>query len=160
MSTHTHDAHGHHGERGADHVPHVLPLKTYFGVFAALMVFTVLTVAVSYVDLGSANLFIALFVATCKAVMVAAIFMHLAFDKKFNSLIFIFSVLFLAIFIIFTMFDTNYRGLADRLSANRPADITQPFAGATKPVIGSTALSGGEGHDGEAKPAEGAPAGH
>ena len=124
------DSHAHaHGGHDGDHVPHVLSLKTYFGVFAALLVFTVLTVAVSYVDLGSANLFIAMLVATCKAVMVAAIFMHLAFDKKFNTLIFTFSVLFLGIFIAFTMFDTEYRGVGDRLSANRPADVTQPFAG-------------------------------
>jgi cytochrome c oxidase subunit 4 len=126
MSNHAHD---HGGGHGADHVPHVLSLKYYYGVFAALLVFTVLTVAVSYVDLGRANLFIALAVATCKALMVGAIFMHLAFDKKFNAIIFASSIIFLAIFIAFTMFDTNYRGMADRLSADRPADVTQPFAG-------------------------------
>ena len=132
MSNHAHDnghAGGHGGGHGADHVPHVLPLKVYYGVFAALLVFTVLTVAVSYVDLGRLNLFIALFVATCKALMVGAIFMHLAFDKKFNAIIFSSSLIFLAIFIGFTMFDTSYRGMSDRLSGDRPSDIAQPFAG-------------------------------
>ncbi len=131
MSNHAHD-HGHdhgHGGHGADHVPHVLSLKVYYGVFAMLLVFTVLTVAVSYVDLGRLNPFIALFVATCKALMVGAIFMHLAFDKKFNAVIFASSILFLAIFIAFTMFDTSFRGMADRISGDRPADITQPWAG-------------------------------
>lgn len=121
-------SHG-HGSHGGDHVPHVLSLNYYFGVFAALIMFTVITVGVSYIDLGSANLFIAMLVATCKAIMVAAIFMHLAFDKKFNALIFGFSVLFLAIFIVFTMFDTNHRGLGGRLSGDRPAKVEEPFAG-------------------------------
>ena len=128
MSTHSHDSHG-HGGHGGDHVPHVLDLKWYFGVFAALLVFTVLTVAVSYVDLGRANLFIAMLVATCKALMVSAIFMHLAFDKKFNAIIFGLSVLFLFIFIVFTMFDTSYRGLAGRIDGDRPANISSPFEG-------------------------------
>lgn len=122
------DNHG-HGAPGGDHVPHVLDLKWYFGVFAMLIVFTVITVGVSYIDLGRANLFIAMLVATCKAVMVAAIFMHLAFDKKFNAVIFGFSVLFLAVFIIFTMFDTSNRNVAGRVSADRPAKIDEPFAG-------------------------------
>ena len=37
----------------ADHT--VVPLKTYFAVFGALMVFTAITVAVAFVDLGAAN---------------------------------------------------------------------------------------------------------
>jgi cytochrome c oxidase subunit 4 len=128
MSTHSHDSHG-HGAHGGDHVPHVLDLKWYLGVFAALLVFTVLTVAVSYVDLGRANLFIAMLVASCKALMVAAIFMHLAFDKKFNAIIFGLSVLFLFIFIVFTMFDTSNRGLAERVAGDKPANISSPFDG-------------------------------
>ena len=34
---------------------HVTPLKVYFGVFAALMAFTAITVAVAYVNLGELN---------------------------------------------------------------------------------------------------------
>jgi cytochrome c oxidase subunit 4 len=123
------DNHGHGHAEGGDHVPHVLSLRWYFGVFAALIVFTAITVGVSYIDLGRANLFIAMLVATCKALMVAAIFMHLAFDKKFNTVIFLSSVIFLAIFIAFTMFDTNNRGLGGRLSGDRPAVVAEPWSG-------------------------------
>jgi caa(3)-type oxidase subunit IV len=40
-----------------------VPLGIYFAVFAALMVFTVITVAVAYVDLGIFNTYIALTIA-------------------------------------------------------------------------------------------------
>ena len=50
-TTHAPDAHGHH-DKGADHHPHVLPLAAYFGVWLALVIFTVLTVGASYLDLG------------------------------------------------------------------------------------------------------------
>ena len=118
-----------HNHAPGDHVPHVLPLSVYFGVFFMLIVFTVLTVAVSYLDLGSANLFIAMLIAVCKASMVAAIFMHLAFDKKFNAVIFVFSVVCLAIFITLTMFDTDFRGLGGRVLKDKPADVVAPFSG-------------------------------
>jgi cytochrome c oxidase subunit 4 len=127
-NAHSTDAHG-HAAPGGDHVPHVLPLKAYFGVFAALLVFTGITVGVSYLDLGSANLFIALLVATMKALMVGLIFMHLAFDKKFNAVVFSSAVIFLGIFISLTMFDTNWRHLGGRTSGERPADVNMPFGG-------------------------------
>lgn len=153
MSTDNHAAHG-HDAHGADHVPHVLPLSAYFGVFAALIGLTVITVGVSYIDLGAANLVIALFVATCKALMVAAIFMHLAFDKKFNAIIFAFSLIVLAIFIAFTMFDTNYRGLGGRLSNDRPADISSPFAGTKNEAALKAKWQGGGEKKGEGEKTE------
>lgn len=127
MSTHaTHAAsHGH----GHDHVPHVLPLKTYIMTWGALMVLTVITVAVSYVDFGSFNLVVALAVAATKASIVALVFMHLWFDSKFNGIIFVSSLVFLAIFIAFTMFDTESRGVNNAAGLTRPADITNPFGG-------------------------------
>lgn len=120
----------------ADHVPHVLPLKVYFGVFAALIVFTFLTVAVSYFDFGAANLLVALLIASAKAMMVMTIFMHLAFDKKFNAIVFSMSFLFLLIFVGITMQDTDTRGRfggPTAISGERAVNPAQPFGpGATK----------------------------
>lgn len=116
---------GYHG----DHHPHVLPLSVYFGIFFTLLVLTGITVGVSRIDLGSANLLIAMAVATVKALCVALVFMHLLFDKKFNAIVFSSSVIFLAIFIGFTMADTGARGLDGRSSADGPADIQNPFGG-------------------------------
>lgn len=120
----------HHAGPAGDHVPHVLPLKVYFGVFIMLLIFTVITVAVSYVDLGAFNLAVALLVAGAKAAMVATIFMHLAFDKKFNAIIFLSSILFLGVLVGITMQDTETRGdwgSSSFISGDRAVDPAQPF---------------------------------
>lgn len=58
-------------------------VKTYLVVFAALAVFTIATVATSRVDFGgSVNIVIALVIAALKATLVAAIFMHLKWERS------------------------------------------------------------------------------
>ena len=59
-------------------------IRTYMMVGAALLVFTGITVAVNQVHLGSVGVAItvALIIATMKASMVAAIFMHLSHEKQ------------------------------------------------------------------------------
>jgi caa(3)-type oxidase subunit IV len=65
----------------------------YVAVGIALLVFTGITVALSYVDFGTrkANIGIAMLVATLKAGLVAAIFMHLAAEKRLIYRILIFT---------------------------------------------------------------------
>jgi caa(3)-type oxidase subunit IV len=62
-------------------------LKAYIMVFVALLVGTVLTVAVSYVHFGhedshAGNIAVALVIAMAKAFLVAAFFMHLVSEKR------------------------------------------------------------------------------
>ena len=123
------DAHAHAGGHGKDHVPHVLPLSTYLKTWGALLVLTAVTVGASYVNFGAANLWIALLIASVKAATVALVFMHLYWDHKFHSVIFGVALIFLSIFIIFTLFDTQSRGRADGIEGQRPADVRAPFAG-------------------------------
>ncbi|HSN97186.1 MAG TPA: cytochrome C oxidase subunit IV family protein [Candidatus Nanopelagicales bacterium] len=120
------DGHG-HGHGGGDHVPHVLPLKIYLGTWIGLMVFTVITVAVSYVDFGDFNLWIAMLIASVKASLVALLFMHLRWDERFNSIILVSSLIFLAIFIGFTLADTGNRGRAEPIEHERPVNVKDPF---------------------------------
>ena len=94
------DTHGHH----------ITPLRVYLGVGFALLVLTVITVAVSFVDLGPFNLVVAMGIASLKATLVALIFMHLYYDDKLYLTIFIMALLMLALFIIITLFDTLRRG--------------------------------------------------
>lgn len=57
-------------------------VMVYYKVFAALAVLTVLTVAVSYLDLGiAAAIVIAMLVATVKGSLVACYFMHLLSER-------------------------------------------------------------------------------
>jgi len=75
MSNENHSAHseGHHGH-------FVVPAAAYVAVFVALLILTVVTVAVAQVDLGPANMPVAMLVATMKASLVALIFMQLKYD--------------------------------------------------------------------------------
>ena len=76
-------------------------VKGYLVVGGLLLAFTAITVALSYVDFGTrkANIGVAMLVATLKAGMVAAIFMHLAAEKRLIYRVLIFTGLFvLALF--------------------------------------------------------------
>src|SRR5437763_15828393 len=68
----------------------------YHTVGALLLAFTGITVALSYVDFGTrkANIGVAMLVASIKAGLVAAIFMHLAAEKRLIYRVLIFTGLF------------------------------------------------------------------
>ena len=91
------------------HKHHIIPIQTYFKVFGALMLLTILTVLAAKIDLGSFNIFLAMLIAIIKSTLVLLFFMHLYYDNKTNLLFFLGSLLFLTIFITFTYFDIGYR---------------------------------------------------
>ena len=124
---------------GHNHTPHILPLKLYFGVGGALLVLTVITVAVAQFDLGPLNLTVAMLIAAIKASLVALFFMHLKYDNKLYAVIFVTALLFMAIFIIFTLFDTMTR---DEISPEEGGPIdpkaviyNQEAAGTSDPAV-------------------------
>ncbi len=104
---------------------HIIPLKVYFIVFAALMVLTALTVLVTKIDLGSFNIVLAMLIAIVKSTLVLLFFMHLYYDKKTNLVFFLGSVLFLCIFIVFTLMDINYRKEIYEIKGASPFDSYQ-----------------------------------
>jgi cytochrome c oxidase subunit IV len=58
-------------------------VRIYITVFVALMALTLVTVAVSYLDLSPAMaVSVALFIATIKGTLVACYFMHLISEKR------------------------------------------------------------------------------
>lgn len=92
----------HHG------LAHTVSPLILIGVFAALMVLTLITVAVTKIDFGyNANLIIALSIALVKAILVVAYFMHLRYDSLFYTVIVGLSLLFIVLFIGFTIIDTG-----------------------------------------------------
>jgi cytochrome c oxidase subunit IV len=106
----THDKHEHSGGMG-----HPVPWPILVGVWIGLMILTVVTVAVTYVDLGALNIIIAMGVATMNATLVVAFFMHLFWDKPLNSVTFLLSVAFVAVFLAFTIIDTKqYKAAVDQ----------------------------------------------
>ena len=103
---HGHGAHD-HGPGGHDHgLAHTTPVSLLFGILGALLVLTIATVAVTAIDLGAqGNLIVAMAIATVKAGLVCTFFMHLLWDKKFNTVLFLVSVLFLILFLSMTTAD-------------------------------------------------------
>lgn len=97
---------GHSGGHAHDEIAHVTPVRLLLGVWGALMVLTVVTVAVTMVDLGGQiNLIVAMVIATIKAGLVVTYFMHLRWDRPFNTLVFLGSLLFVSLFISMTLLD-------------------------------------------------------
>jgi cytochrome c oxidase subunit IV len=88
-----------------DHAHHIIPRPTYFKVFGALIVLTIITVAASRVDFGAMNTVVAFTIATIKAVLVASIFMHLKYDDRMNRLILFSALFFLVVFYFFCILD-------------------------------------------------------
>lgn len=92
------------------HTQHILPLKMYLSIGSILLALTVITVWVAQYDLGTINLLVAMIIAVTKATLVALFFMHLKYTNKFYSVVFVGAILMVAVFIVFTMFDTMTRG--------------------------------------------------
>ena len=68
---------------------------------------TVITVAVRYIDIGEFNIVVALGVALVKATLVCLFFMHLRWDRSFNTLVFVVSVVLVLLMMAFLIMDTN-----------------------------------------------------
>jgi cytochrome c oxidase subunit 4 len=108
-------------EGGHDEIAHVTPVRLLVAVWGALIVLTIVTVAVTKVDLGaSTNLVIAMAIATIKAGLVVTYFMHLRWDRPFHTLIFIGSLLFVSLFISLTLFDkSEYEHSIDEMALKK-----------------------------------------
>ena len=73
-------------------------VRVYIGVFVALMVLTIVTVAISRIHLAvPIAVSIALFVAIVKGSLVAGFFMHLVSEKKLIYAVLILTVVFFAV---------------------------------------------------------------
>jgi cytochrome c oxidase subunit 4 len=82
---------------------------TYFFVWITLLLFTVITVTVSLMQLGKLSVLSALVIASIKATLVLAIFMHLKYEKRLFKVMFFVTVMTLTVFIGMTFFDILYR---------------------------------------------------
>lgn len=89
---------------------HVVPLTVYFGVFVALLVFTGVTTAMAFVDLGRFNVAVALTIAIIKASLVLLYFMHLRYSSRLAGLFVGIAFFWLAVMVLLTMSDVMSRG--------------------------------------------------
>ena len=97
-----------------EHAPmhHVSPLLMYFGVFFALMIFTVVTVWISTINLGVLNTPVALGIAVIKATLVILFFMHVIHSTRLTWVVILGSFLWLAVMFVLTFADYLTRSWA------------------------------------------------
>jgi cytochrome c oxidase subunit 4 len=108
---HAQAGHGHHGHHG---FAHPSPIWQLLAVFFALLALTVLTVYQSTLDLGNMEIWASLTIATIKAALVILFFMHMIHDKPFNIIMFLGTLVFVALFLGFTLMDAhNYKDLIE-----------------------------------------------
>lgn len=89
---------------------HVVPVRIYLAVFAALMVFTAITVAAAFVDLGALNNVVMLGIALAKATLVVMFFMHVRYSTRLIPVVVFGGVFFLLVMFGITMSDYVSRG--------------------------------------------------
>ena len=88
---------------------HILSYTKLAAVLGALLTLTLVTIGVSYIDMGILNVPVALAVASTKVTLVLLFFMHLKYETKAITYSFIGTIIFLAIMITFTFWDVAFR---------------------------------------------------
>ena len=84
---------------------HVPSKGIYYGIFAALMLLTTLTVWVAFQDLGALNVPVAFGIAVIKATLVILFFMHVIHSSKLTAVIIVGSLVCLALLFVLTLSD-------------------------------------------------------
>ena len=111
-----------HETQHSGHGHHIIPYKVYYVVFGALIFLTVSTVITASLDLGGFNVPLALSIAAVKATLVVMFFMALKYDSRVNVLVFSVGLLFVLIFLGFTLLDTEFRGTFDKMKGSTISD--------------------------------------
>jgi cytochrome c oxidase subunit IV len=99
-----------HNPDHSDHIGHApahhrSSLLSYILVFLTLMVLTVVTVAVSKIDLGEFNTLVAMAIAILKATVVILWFMHVIHSPRMTWIIVLSSFLWLGVLFVLTFSD-------------------------------------------------------
>lgn len=89
---------------------HISTDKILLGVAGALFLLTIITVGVHYLALPHPwSILVAMAVAVAKAALVVLFFMNLYWDERFNSMVFVTALVFLALLVILSMLDVFFR---------------------------------------------------
>jgi cytochrome c oxidase subunit 4 len=84
---------------------HIIAPRTYYLVFAALIVLTGLTVGVSFLELGAWHTTVGLLIASTKALLVILFFMHVLYSTRLTWVVALSGLVWLAILIGLTLND-------------------------------------------------------
>jgi cytochrome c oxidase subunit IV len=88
----------------------ILSSKLYLGIWGALMVLTVVTASVAFLDLGPLNTVVALGIATLKALLVVLFFMHVKYtSEKLTKMVIVCALFWLLILLFLSLADYGTR---------------------------------------------------
>ena len=88
---------------------HIRNYRTYVYVWLALLVLLAATIYVARVNFTGYSVVINLIIATMKAALVLAFFMHLKYEKRLFKLLLFVPILTISVIIGLTFFDIWYR---------------------------------------------------
>jgi cytochrome c oxidase subunit 4 len=89
---------------------YIVPRRTYYIIYAILLVCTYLTWQIALYDLGPLNTIAALVIAVFKAVLVVLFFMHVKYSTQLTWVVVLAGVFWLGILLTLTMSDYLTRG--------------------------------------------------
>jgi cytochrome c oxidase subunit 4 len=84
---------------------HIVPRKNYYLIFGILLVLTLTTALVAFVDMGPFNIVVAMTIAVVKATLVILFFMHVKQSTPMTKVYVCAGFFWLAIMIFLTMND-------------------------------------------------------
>lgn len=102
---------------------HAHGVGRYFVVWILLLIFTATTVITGRLDLGEANIVLALAIATIKATLVVLFFMHMTEAAGANRLVFVVSILFVVVMMLGVFGDLLTRNPMSLPTGNPPPAI-------------------------------------
>ncbi|MBF0202832.1 MAG: cytochrome C oxidase subunit IV family protein [Desulfamplus sp.] len=88
---------------------HIQSYSRLFSVLAVLLILTAITVMIVRIDLGGANIWVAIIVASIKSSFVLLFFMHLKYESILIKASFLSTIGFLSILIGFMFWDVAFR---------------------------------------------------
>lgn len=120
--------------------------RYYIGTIIALFILTAITVFVAGIDFGSnfVNLMIAMSIATVKATLVVLFFMHLRWEKGMNAIVFLSSIFFVGVFMVFTFLDINTRVRVEAIGPTEPGASAGYEPSPMPMYVGKTPAAEGE----------------
>ena len=113
---------------------HISPKSTYYTIFGALMICTVLTVSAAFINLGNLNFPVALTIAVFKATLVILFFMHVKYGSRMTKLIVGVAFFFFGTMLTLTMSDYLSRGWFTAPGGSTSAGAIISLSGPPQPV--------------------------
>ena len=91
---------------------HIGSRNFYIAIWIALLVLTVVTAGVAFIDLGPFNTIVALTIATCKALLVILFFMHVKYaSERLTKVVIVSSIFWLLLLLGLSLADYGTRAI-------------------------------------------------